>query len=331
MEQCNYWGYRIDTREIEFFTDELNQGRLRQGWGWDEGQNLKDMHMDEGAGRNLAMFERVKQGDILLIPRLPDWDSVTIAEATADWDNGYYFEIAQGQTDYGHAFPARRVRTFVRNSPIVKSSIRTTLHARSRFWNINHCADEIKTILCAEKDETQIALTHEARMESVLSTSFLKHFKEDDFSAEILNGMNEHFRAEEWEYALVHGLKLLFPFYEIERTGGPEESKHGTDILIKLPDLFLESRYAIAIQVKDFDGFVKDDVINQINKADAYWQEKDLVLIDKVVIITKAQRENNLHLPGNVDGVKFYFASELKKLLLAIGKSFIGISDTITN
>ena len=63
MKNRNYWCYRIDTNNIKFFVDELNQGRLRQGWGWDEKQDLRNFKMDEGAGRNRPMINNVKKGD----------------------------------------------------------------------------------------------------------------------------------------------------------------------------------------------------------------------------------------------------------------------------
>ena len=37
----HYWGYRIDVKNPDFFFKELEQGRLRQGWGYDENQKLK--------------------------------------------------------------------------------------------------------------------------------------------------------------------------------------------------------------------------------------------------------------------------------------------------
>ena len=36
----NYWCFRIFTGDIKFFTNELNEGRLRQGWGYDTGQDF---------------------------------------------------------------------------------------------------------------------------------------------------------------------------------------------------------------------------------------------------------------------------------------------------
>jgi hypothetical protein len=63
----NYWGYRIDVKNQDFFFKELQQGRLRQGWGYAENQKLPETE-DSGARKNLSMYHNVKKGDILLIP-----------------------------------------------------------------------------------------------------------------------------------------------------------------------------------------------------------------------------------------------------------------------
>jgi hypothetical protein len=42
----HYWGYRIAVDRIDFFRAELENGRLRQGWGWDNLQDLRNMKMD---------------------------------------------------------------------------------------------------------------------------------------------------------------------------------------------------------------------------------------------------------------------------------------------
>ena len=60
----NYWGYRIDVKNQDFFFKELEQGRLRQGWGYAENQKLPDT-TDSGARKNLSMYKNVKKGDIL--------------------------------------------------------------------------------------------------------------------------------------------------------------------------------------------------------------------------------------------------------------------------
>lgn len=320
----NYWGYRIDTRQIEFFRNELNEGRLRQGWGWDEGQDLKNFTVDEGAGRNRPMF-KVKKGDILLIPQLPNWGEVAIVEATDDFYSNYRFEIDSKLEDYGHIFPAKYIKKFARHSENVSGGIRSTLKNFLRFWNINHYANDIEKILSTPVSELSLTQDYDTRFESSIGNTFNEVFNEKVFSDKLYEKINQQFTREEWEFALVNGLKKMFPYYQIERVGGKEEKIHGTDILIKLPSLQQNYQYAIAIQVKDYNGFVNENVRQQIMKANNYWQSENLKLIDKIVIITKASKEHNSLLVSDNE-VKFIFASELKQLLSDIGKRFIGIN-----
>ena len=145
----HYWGYRIDVKNQDFFFKELEQGRLRQGWGYAENQKLPETE-DSGARKNLSMYEKVKKGDILLIPRLPDWGSVAIAEAVEDWNDkekGYRFEIDDEKKDFGHIFPANYIGCFNRHGKDVSGNIQSTLKARNRFWNISRFSEDIEKIM----------------------------------------------------------------------------------------------------------------------------------------------------------------------------------------
>ena len=147
----HYWGYRIDVKNQDFFFKELEQGRLRQGWGYDKNQELPDTK-DSGAKKNLSMYKNVKKGDILLIPRLPDWGSVAIAEATEDWnvkdeEKGYRFKIDDEKKDFGHIFPGRYIGCFNRHGKDVSGNIQSTLKARNRFWNISRLSEDIEKIM----------------------------------------------------------------------------------------------------------------------------------------------------------------------------------------
>ena len=145
MADTSYWGYRINTDYPDFFYAELQQGRLRQGWGYEEGQNLRLKTIDKGALRNLRMLN-VKKDDILLIPRIPEWGYITIARATEDWSTGYRFEISSDQGDYGHIFPAE----YICQVPISDANIQqlySTFHYHGRFWKINHWEKVIQTII----------------------------------------------------------------------------------------------------------------------------------------------------------------------------------------
>ncbi len=163
----SYWGYRIDVNEIEFFCSELRDfQRLRQGWGWDNGQDLRIQRVDEGAFKNLRIFNEVKRGDVLLVPRLPEWDNVAIVEASADWNAAYDFQISPEKGDYGHIFPARYIKCFNRDSKHVTANIRSTLKARNRFWNISHHYTDIQKLLDADENELVYGVTNENRLTS---------------------------------------------------------------------------------------------------------------------------------------------------------------------
>ncbi|HHQ4779719.1 TPA: hypothetical protein ACSP0C_003479 [Aeromonas veronii] len=322
----NYWGYRIDTDNIDFFRRELESGILRQGWGWDEKQDLRDLKMDEGAKRNLPIYSKVKKNDILLIPRCPSWNEVGIAIATADFDEGYNFSISYEHGDYGHCFPAKLLKSFVRSNENVSGQIRSTIKNISRFWSINHCKDDIEKIIDTNNLDLKTKQELQISFEKNVTDAFENAFNSKLFANSLYDRTTTKFSNEEWEFALVEGLKSIFPDpVVIERTGGPQEIEHGTDILIRLPGL-LGFQYLIAIQVKDYSGIVGNDPISQIQKADSYWSNENSKLIDKYLIITKANKEDNAKLIDNRKDVKIIFANELKELLATIGKSYLGLS-----
>jgi hypothetical protein len=278
--------------------------------------------VDEGAGGNLPMFKGVKKGDILLVPHLPTWGEVAIVEATADWNTGYYFDIDNDLEDYGHHFPARLLKSFIRSNEHVTGNIRTTLKCKTRFWNMNYLGEDIQKLLHTEDPALKTAQNNEDRFTGAIGSAFSAIYNADTFAETLYTEFNRQFQAAEWEDALVYGLSRLFPNYTVERVGGVSENAHGTDILIKIPGLLPDREYAIAVQVKDHIGSESDEVIRQINKADAYWNNEGLRLIEKVVIVTGAEKENNLHLLNNASDVTFIFAADLKQLLLKIGEGF---------
>jgi hypothetical protein len=325
MGDRNYWCYRIDTNKISYFTDELHNGRLRQGWGWDKRQDLRDFQMDEGAGRNRPMFRRVKKGDILLVPQLPKWGLVALVEATIDWSEGYTFNIDVNQGDYGHIFPAKFLKSFTRYNENVTGNLRSTLKNPSRFWNINHYSEDVDHLLKCSQTDLEKKQDYQSRLTSTVGDVFNEVFKSETFENSIYERLNNQFTSEEWEFALVKGLQELFPFYHVERVGGKREKIHGTDILVKLPSLSNDYQYAIAIQIKDYEGVVSSSVFDQINKADEYWdlEGSNLKMIEKILIITRAPKDLNENLQNNNCGVSVIIGEDFKKLLSRIATKLI--------
>ena len=319
----NYWGYRIDVKNQDFFFKELEQGRLRQGWGYDKNQELPDTK-DSGARKNLSMYYNVKKGDILLIPRLPDWGSVAIVEATQDWDDkekGYKFEIDDEKKDYGHIFPAKYIGCFNRHGKDVSGNIQSTLKARNRFWNISRLSEDIEKImgnLEGNRESTSVI----ENIKNIVSEQVKSYFNLKGFSEKVIDEYNRKFTASQWEEVIKNILEKIYPGYEIERIGGSKEEKHGTDILVTISGLSNLEKYNIAMQVKNYNDVISDNnidnIIKQINKAEKYVWENNGKLIGKILVITSAEEKDNPKLIEKCqkEEIRVIFSEELKKLIL---------------
>ena len=319
----NYWGYRIDVKNQDFFFKELQQGRLRQGWGYAENQKLPETE-DSGARKNLSMYHNVKKGDMLLIPRLPDWGSVAIVEATEDRDDkekGYKFEIDNEKKDYGHIFPAEYKGCFNRHGKDVSGNIQSTLKARNRFWNISRFSEDIEKImgnLEGNRESTSVI----ENIKNIVSEKVKSSFDLKGFSEKVFEEYNNKFESAEWEEVLKNILEKIYPRYKIERIGGNKEEKHGTDVLVTISGLSNLEKYNIAIQVKNYKGEISDynidNIIKQINKAEEYGWENNGKLINKILVITPAKEVENPKLIEECkkENIKVIFSEELEKLIL---------------
>ena len=322
----NYWGFRIDVNCKDYpnyYVDELERNKiLRQGWGYDASQDLRTVKALAAPPRdqlaNLRMYNEVKCGDIILIPRIPEWELVTVAQATADWDDpdkGYTFEIDQGRQDYGHQFPAKKITHFHRQNQHVRGDVRSTLKCRSRFWNMTAYAESLEQLVQRPESELTTDQDWEDRFRGPV-LAVMKSVNET-IAKGVHEALSEQFNGSEWEDALAVGLKTLFPNYEVERTGGTGEKKHGTDVLITMPGPLQTVQYGIAIQVKDWQGIAHNvgEAVKQIEKADEGWKQErpELRIVDKIVVITGADIPNGT--PRERGSVAIMTPQELRELL----------------
>ena len=279
---------------------------------------------DSGARKNLSMYEKVKKGDILLIPRLPDWGSVAIVEATQDWDDkekGYKFEIDDEKKDYGHIFPAKYIGCFNRHGKDVSGNIQSMLKARNRFWDISRLSEDVEKImknLEGNKESTSVI----ENIKNIVSEQVKPYFNLKECCDQIVDEYNQKFTASQWEDVLKNVLEKIYPGYEIEKRGGMKEEEHGTDILVTISGLSNLEKYNIAMQVKNYNDVISDNnidnIIKQINKAEKYVWENNGKLIDKILVITSAKEEENPKLIEECKNkeIRVIFSEELEKLIL---------------
>ena len=119
--------FRMDAND-GWLERELAQGRLRQGWGapalglthdgepvakhaWEAAH--REIDWGDPSPRRFAILSRmldIKKHDIVVIPKMPQWNQFSIARASGE----YRFEVAEGCDDFGHVVPVdpESVRTF---------------------------------------------------------------------------------------------------------------------------------------------------------------------------------------------------------------------------
>lgn len=325
-KQIQYWAFRVDRKYLSQLDDELQQGRLRQGWGWQPEQNLRDLKIDDGAGRNLRMFKEVKKGDHILIPHLPLYGQITIAVATEDWIQGYSFSIWEKTGDHGHIFPVKYLRNFTRGNKNVPASLGGTFRNPCRFWKINHLETDIQNVLSVNLGElgskTSVADRWHQRIEEV--------FEKSELREKLFSETRPYFSNSDWEYLLTDVLCDLNPGWRVVRTGGKTEAKHGTDILATIPDVFGEGKYGIAIQVKDYDHIVGNGPIEQILKAkNGYWLDAGIKIIEMIVVIIGSNKTINPELVAFAkrENVRLIWSKDVESLIFRAACKFMSDPD----
>jgi hypothetical protein len=326
----NCWAFRVDRRYVTDLDAELQAGWLRQGWGWDVKQDLRAMEIDAGAARNLQMFNRVKKGDYVLIPHLPQYGYITIAEATQDWNTGYQFSIWAKSNDHGHIFPAKALRNFRRGNHKIPASVIGTFRNPSRFWNVTYLKEVINRVLelPAEDLEPTSSVVDRWRQQIVDISG------QSGLQKELFGAAEKYFSKSDWEYLLTEALQRLNPGWKIRRTGGKAEAKHGTDILATTPDLFGDGELGIAIQVKDYEGIVSGHPIKQVQKAETsgYWKDRGIQIIELVVVVIRGDKKTGHELQEAADeqNVRLIWSTDVEDLIFRSACRFMSDPDRQT-
>lgn len=328
MSTPNFWGFRINWRNekaFEFLKKEIQENRLRQGWGFDERQELPHPTLDQGERANLPIYQKVKKGDYLLIPHVPSYPYVTIVQASEDFDTGYKFDIDAELKDYGHIFPVETVKTFARGNQLVHPDIRSSLRNPMRFWCMSRYGTYIQQLIQADKDDLLSYAQIESRASDNLQEAIYRTLDEAQLQENVRVLFEQSFQSSEWEYALRYALDILFPNYIVERIGGKSEKEHGCDLAVFIPGIIPEKGYVIGIQIKDYKNRISESVIKQIEKAEDYdWNQKnaEYKLIDKYLIIidTDAEKNANLNNAAVESGVHVLYRNDVLRLLSRAAK-----------
>lgn len=277
----NCWAMRTsrDSENRKFLRAELRGGRLRQGWGWLECQDLRRLRelsanggpfSDEKkqAGRHWRMGngqgeDYMQVGDLVAVPNMPGDGLFTICRIEGD----YYFEIAKEQGDFGHVRPVEVLTPdgVANDHRLVHADLRRSFRCRLRLWNIKPHYASLDSILRSGLPPSE--LTHGStpleRVDSIVPDLITEPL--NSMAAGLERVLPERVRNQDWEHVLKYALEPLFPV-SVHHTGGRHE--RGADIEIVIPNPFDENRdWIVPVQVKDHVGEVGADAADQLEEA----------------------------------------------------------------
>jgi len=145
-----YYAFRIHDSSANELLKELKIGHLRQGWGCDPKQNLREKstaRQDKHARKNYPIKNRVHKDDFLLVINMPDKEHVTLAQATMNFSEGYIYDekSLEGINDLGHIFPAKYIAEIPKSD--LSDNIKRSLFCRRRFFGLQKHATELNELI----------------------------------------------------------------------------------------------------------------------------------------------------------------------------------------
>jgi len=298
----HYWLWRTDRRSKDYFWNEIKAGRVRQGWGWDPSQDLRLVIPKWGAGEDLDKLESavkgqwwmadgpehegyMQPGDIVLLANLPGSGLAAIAEITG----GYNFDIDPEQGDFGHYRPAKLLTPdgFNPSSTASSASIRKALRFPRRMKNIDYAKGELERVV--ELAQSGSVVLERTSPKERLNTAISE--LTPDIRGKIRGVTRNALRAEEWEEPVAAALQSIFPWANVEKTGGPNEQ--GADIVVDLPSgPFSERPFRILVQFKDYSGETGIHALEQVLKGKDAWSDTGEILA--YVLMTNGEISDEL-------------------------------------
>lgn len=322
METANrrFWAIRTDKDNKTLLFAELQEGRLRQGWGYDASQDLHllQAEIDKGGSwwdcvtpvqkealpqlRMLSKSEdSIQLKDIVIIPNLPDYGLFCVAEVSGEYTYNPLKLNKENDSnefsqDYGHILPVRLLtdKGVNKYAEGVASSIRSTLRTPMRMWNLDAYKEDIDKLL--EYINAGVVLTTASSGEERLERAWdaaLAHAAEV-LQAKLSTELNTRFQAAEWEEPVKLVIGNLYPGANIRWVGGPADM--GADVIVEIPNHFSGSPWLVIIQVKNYSGVLGSSVLQQLKTAyDHYSKEGRLLML---VVMTTADEASKDYIEG---------------------------------
>jgi hypothetical protein len=157
-----YWVMRTSPWEPAFVWSEARAGRLRQGWGSDEEQNLERIaeavqrgqpltEQQQFARRSLRMLTSWDGGmrvdDLIVTPNLPEYGRISVFRLAGSYRWAPASLHPHGER-FGHVLPVEPMALDLdRHAPEVSHALRGILGVQTRLYNINGYGGDVELLI----------------------------------------------------------------------------------------------------------------------------------------------------------------------------------------
>jgi hypothetical protein len=156
-----YWVLRTDRANRSRLWSEVTQGRLRQGWGEVDDQDLRQLQAVARSGgvwtetqraaiRNRRMLSSepnsIQVGDLIIVPHMPAESRISVVRAVGP----YAYGEAAGWPEYRHILPVELLSDpggIDLNSPAISRRLRASLGNQHRMWNIDPVGPDVERLV----------------------------------------------------------------------------------------------------------------------------------------------------------------------------------------
>jgi hypothetical protein len=160
-----YWVMRTSPWERPYIWAEAQAGRLRQGWGTQEDQNLEVIAAALRRGDTLSESQRearralrmltswehgMRFGDVVVAPNLPEYGRLSIARVTGSYEWAPASPLRFGER-FGHVLPVEMLITDIdRRGPGVSDGLRSVLGVQTRLYSMSGYGGDVERLLGGE-------------------------------------------------------------------------------------------------------------------------------------------------------------------------------------
>lgn len=285
---------RTDKGRAAFILREFEQGRLRQGWGWLQTQDLRLLRAKINAGQKLipdeaaawrnrrlldAETDGLKPGDVVVVPNLPTKGQWLLARVSGPYSYSPPDPEAKVGADYAHVVAVAPIRTSSGKLVVVDpdnanvdARLRATMRNLSRMWSIDALGGAVEKIIAVAEGGGDVS--------GIESETTKQAGVFEAVRAAAWKAVRERYHGAQFEQLVLTLFRGIYEGGRVEHWGG--RSEQGADLIVFTRDpLGLE--FKIAVQVKLHEG-VDDDT----HALDQIAQARKAHRVDAGVVVTTA-------------------------------------------